>query len=625
MKRKLYAVRFLAVCLSIQLIFCAQPSMAAVSFPQIEKILDIAGILRTDGTQKDSLGSGVSRARYAEMLVNLSPYRGKIVKSVKVSVFQDVKKSHWAAGYIKAAVEEGWMSGYLNGKFKPEQTVTLQEAVNGVLKILGYQDGDFSGSLSEARMSMYIAKGLNKSITKTAKQGLTMTDCMNLFYNALKTDGKDGKVYGSGFDLAFDQAGEVDYLGTLNNEMDGPVIADNNWESRLSFANTYTVYYKNGYKSSRSAIQPYDVVYYSSKLNRVWTFDDKITGTIQAVLPNNISPVSVKAAGKEYVLGTGDAAVSLSAYGDFQIGDAVTLLLDKDGNVAAIRDANVFNEARYGVVLDTGLMTEISDYGTEIFTTYVSMVDTKGQEHVYPYNAVGELSKGMRIKAEFKDGMITITPLASVSLTGRVDAAACKIGDSPVAADAAILDYNDGKYVSVPLSRLDKMDLENSSVAYYAKDEKGVITDLIFLNATGDLSVYGMIAGKQKTDNTSIVIQQVPTYICWFNDNTEGTLTTSDSMAYPGACRFFYENGKLSGAEYLSSVNVTSINGVTIKNGKDEYLLADQTSVYYMKNDQVYKTALNKVTNLKQYRLTAYYDKQTTQGGRVRVLVAQNR
>ena len=50
-----------------------------------------------------------------------------------------MKSSYWASEYIRCAVSEGWMTGYTDGTFRPDETVKLEEACAAVLKLLGYE------------------------------------------------------------------------------------------------------------------------------------------------------------------------------------------------------------------------------------------------------------------------------------------------------------------------------------------------------------------------------------------------------------------------------------------------------------------------------------------------------
>lgn len=52
------------------------------------------------------------------------------------SAFADVK-GHWAEKYIDSAVEKGWINGYPDGTFKPDNFIKRAEVVNLINKVLG--------------------------------------------------------------------------------------------------------------------------------------------------------------------------------------------------------------------------------------------------------------------------------------------------------------------------------------------------------------------------------------------------------------------------------------------------------------------------------------------------------
>ncbi|MFI3227685.1 MAG: S-layer homology domain-containing protein [Clostridia bacterium] len=60
------------------------------------------------------------------------------------NIFSDVSQSHWAFEYISSAEAKGWINGYEDGTFKPEQFITRAEAVTLVNKVLDRScDQDF--------------------------------------------------------------------------------------------------------------------------------------------------------------------------------------------------------------------------------------------------------------------------------------------------------------------------------------------------------------------------------------------------------------------------------------------------------------------------------------------------
>ncbi|MGO4376361.1 S-layer homology domain-containing protein, partial [Paenibacillus sp. MCAF20] len=51
--------------------------------------------------------------------------------------FKDVTASHWAYDEIAKAVQQGWIKGFPDGSFKPDQPITRVE----MAIIIGYADG----------------------------------------------------------------------------------------------------------------------------------------------------------------------------------------------------------------------------------------------------------------------------------------------------------------------------------------------------------------------------------------------------------------------------------------------------------------------------------------------------
>ena len=86
----------------------------------------------------------VTRAEFVKMVLSASIYKDTASSPASVSPFPDVRSSHWAAGYIKTAVDLQVVNGYLDGTFRPNAAVKLEEAVQILLKMLGYTPSDTS-------------------------------------------------------------------------------------------------------------------------------------------------------------------------------------------------------------------------------------------------------------------------------------------------------------------------------------------------------------------------------------------------------------------------------------------------------------------------------------------------
>ena len=56
------------------------------------------------------------------------------------SAFKDVRANSWYTGWINAAESLGIFKGDTNGNFRPNDTISNQEAITVLLRLLGYND-----------------------------------------------------------------------------------------------------------------------------------------------------------------------------------------------------------------------------------------------------------------------------------------------------------------------------------------------------------------------------------------------------------------------------------------------------------------------------------------------------
>jgi len=81
--------------------------------------------------------NAVTRAEYARLVCSAL---GVAPDAVTSDPFKDVMVTHWAAGYIAAAVGKGWLTGYPGGLFKPDEPVTMAQALVVVTRSQGWND-----------------------------------------------------------------------------------------------------------------------------------------------------------------------------------------------------------------------------------------------------------------------------------------------------------------------------------------------------------------------------------------------------------------------------------------------------------------------------------------------------
>ncbi len=582
----------------------------------IEEIIRNTGIMTGDADGDLNLDSTVTRAEYAKMLVSASSYKDKVSGASNSSPFSDVPYTHWAAGYIKTAVSQGWLSGYLDGTYRPNNTVTLEEAATGVLKLLGYTTEDFSGSYPYGQLALYESLGLDAQITTSQGSSMTRRDMMYLFYNLLNTENTEGQVYAETLGYTLDENGEIDYLSMVSDALEGPYVVESSISSIVS---TYGKdVYRNGYVSSADAICKYDVIYYND--STIWAYANAVTGTYQSASPSASAPTAVTVAGTEYEIETNDAALSLSTLGELNIGDIITLLLGRDGEVVAAMLATEYAESTIGVVTATGTGTYYDSVGNAYTTRTITITAMDGESYTYPCSE-SSIGEGDVISIAFHESESEVSTLQHASLRGTVSG--YTIGSYTMAKDVRILDMNDMGVTRVYYSRLDGAELDTSDVRYYATNEDGEITDLILRDFTGDLYEYGIITGI-KEEESGMSLSGTYTYLI---DGERTSTTTSNKTlgASFGPARLTIEDGQLEAVRALEEISQPdTITQLGVTKDDESWLFWDDCTVYRYEGGTYTLLSLTELrNNASAYRITCYYDKDTEDGGRIRIVIAR--
>ena len=615
-KRVLSALLAAALTLSL-----ACPALAVTSRDDAAQALAALDIMTGDENGDLNLSAPVTRAEFVKMLMAASPI--SVGDVTYVSPYPDVPASHWAAPYVEAAVTAGYVTGYLDGTFRPANTITLAEGVVMALRLLGYSNEDFSGSFPAGQMSMYKTLDLDEGIAIGQNDTMKRQDAMYLFYNLLTAPTKTtGQPYLSsvlGYGLT--PEGEVDTLALLNGTMDGPVVVgESGWRDKIPFDLSTARVTRNGAASTAEALSDHDVVYFSKNMKALWVYTNRVTGPIQAITPAS-APTSVTVAGKSYAIETSSAAFALSDLGSFEVGDPVTLLLGRDGKVAAaVAPGTAADTSFCGVVISNVPQQYTDKYGNDYTAASVTVLATDGNTYTCSTDRTS-VRTGTLVQVTTTADGAEVKNLSTASLSGRVSSDGARLGGRDFAADVEILDVYGDHGVRVYPQRLAGMELTDGMVRYYLLDGSGDISRLILNDATGDMHTYGVI--------TSVSEVNVP-----------GSMTTAGTYVYDvagavhtltGSTVYNVENGpfllKTDGGEIdrfanLTEVRLTSVEGTTAYAGNRQYAIWDDALVYEVRDNEYYPTSLALVTG-GDYTLTGWYDKDQTDGGRIRVILAR--
>lgn len=634
--------KVLSVLLAGMIFFSLLPSIPAQAADATEEtilqVLSILEIMNGDQNGNLNLSSSVTRAQFVKLAVSASIYKDGGTSAAHFSPFPDVRSDHWASGFVKTAVDLKLINGYLDGTFHPDETVLLEEAVTVILKLLGYTDADFTGVYPSGQLSLYRSLKLNKNITAAQGTALTRRQCAHLIYNALIAKTKDGTIYATTLGYGLDASGNVDYLKLVNTEMDGPVVMQpgSSIQQHIGFAPRMV--YRDGAESSISAIQNYDVVYYLEKISTVWVSSKKVYGVYESATPNLASPTAITISGNPnpYAIGTSDAALALSAIGEFKIGDNITLLLGLDGSIAAV--VSTFNEEEvysYGVVTQTGTKSFQSHDGGIYSSFYVKVVTTTGATYEYPVKN-DKLEAGDLVSIEFSAQEPVVTKLSGKNgvISGKVNSTATHMGDYDFAANVEIMDLYASTPTFVQPDRLKNVTIGKENVLFSHFNGSGEIDKLILNDVTGDMHTYGVITDIEETSgmmmNTS------------FEYYTGGSTTKQTMVAGKvfknirvGPFVMKINTGKEdkrmgtsftvdTAAALDQEIRLSGINELTAKGPSQSYTISSSVQVYVKESKEVYFASSVKhlMSNFDDYKIVAYMDKPENQGGRIRVIIA---
>lgn len=346
--------------------------------------LRLMGVLDGYGDGTFRPDTVLNRAQFCKMAVYAMDGSGELGRYSTVTIFPDVKPSHWASAYINMASKKGIISGFADGKFKPSQTVTAGQAVTILMRGLGYKDEDMGGVWPQSYMAEAQTNGLLKSTGITsAYAGLTRAQAARLFLNLFEAK------HGKGDALFSYKVGEEVYLtavdggkGTMTaggktytmahpvastsligskgkavlNSADEiltflPITGSNGVSNAaviigangsvagldsLAGSTSYNIY-KNGSPATAADLKRYDVATYASATNSIIVSDTRVSVYYEDCKPSPSSPATITVLGGKELNVLPTAVDSLSK---LKPGKQIVLLLTADGQVAGAEDAN---------------------------------------------------------------------------------------------------------------------------------------------------------------------------------------------------------------------------------------------------------------------------------------------
>ncbi|MDD6763187.1 MAG: S-layer homology domain-containing protein [Clostridiales bacterium] len=177
-------------------IVASSASAFAVSFPDVDtsasysgavEALSGLGVINGDDNGLFNPDNQVTRAEFTKMAVEALG-EGDAATSQTTSQFADAANTtvHWAAGYIAQGVSDGFINGYDDTTFGPDNQVTYAQACKMLVAAIGYttyaenQGGWPSGYVAQAS-----TLGITAGVSATNDTNLTRAQVATLIYNAM--------------------------------------------------------------------------------------------------------------------------------------------------------------------------------------------------------------------------------------------------------------------------------------------------------------------------------------------------------------------------------------------------------------------------------------------------------
>ena len=539
----------------------------------------------------------LNRAQFCKMAVYAMDGSGELGRYSTVTIFPDVKPSHWASAYINMAARKGIISGFADGKFKPGQTVTAGQAVTILMRGLGYKDEDMGGVWPQSYMAEAQTNGLLKSTGITsAYAGLTRAQAAKLFLNLFEAKhgksetllfnynvGKDevyltavdggkgtmtagGKTYtmahpvastsliGSKGKAVLNSAGEIlTFLPITgsNGVSNAAVIIGANGSvaglDSLAGSTSYNIY-KNGSPATAADLKRYDVATYASATNSIIVSDTRVSVYYEDCKPSPSSPATITVLGGKELNVLPTAVDSLSK---LKPGKQIVLLLTADAQVAGAEDANntgargnamaVVSEKGDVQLVCGGALLNIgtaSEYAGQVVSVYADKSGLK----------LNKISGGVGGDLLPKEG----------TLGGR------KLADN-------VMLFDGGRQIA--LSELSQTGVNSGRISYARTNWAGQV-DLIVLNngLAGDMifgraivdSKYDPTTGKETDRKITIVCSDTEKYTVYSGNSvsTGAFVAASIKKSVNGNLMFtsFATMSKLSNVSSSAWIGKTAVN-----------------------------------------------------------------
>ena len=209
-----------------------------------------------DGSFKP--GATITRAEFARIIVSAANKENEAKSTGFIASFADVPSGLWSAPYINYVSANGIVSGYSDGSFRPDKTISFAECLTIMMRVLGYKEDTVGYFWPDNYVNAANSLGISSDMPYGVNQPVTRSDAAMMLDRALFSEisgvGDKTLLEVSGYSVLKDTV--VLDSGSANSSMsfnEVKLTDSKTYNSKMSFNvkpgqfADYTVLDKNGY------------------------------------------------------------------------------------------------------------------------------------------------------------------------------------------------------------------------------------------------------------------------------------------------------------------------------------------------------------------------------------------
>lgn len=185
------------LCIFLLCVVLACPAKASSTFPDVDEnaayaeaaeYLNEIGVMQGDTQGNFNPNKTVTRAQMAAIICRMLGENEST--SANESGFIDVPTSYWAYDNIVTASSLGVITGYNDGSFRPDNTVSYKQAVTMIVRALDYEnEANSEGGYPDGYLLIGQRIGLLNGISLTNETPLDRKSVAIIIYNSYHSYG----------------------------------------------------------------------------------------------------------------------------------------------------------------------------------------------------------------------------------------------------------------------------------------------------------------------------------------------------------------------------------------------------------------------------------------------------